>query len=146
MSFGVRGIGLGFSGVHLHHLLVDGGVDHHPRAPAELAVGREVDEHRVLVLAERVDDLGAELEDFVRHVARPAREAAPVCEDDEGEVLAWFGVEDSGFRVESLGFGIQGLGVSDFGYRVQGVECWSVGIFSQRWLWGAGCRVQGAGC
>mmetsp|Transcript_33163 Transcript_33163/g.74909 ORF Transcript_33163/g.74909 Transcript_33163/m.74909 type:complete len:951 (+) Transcript_33163:310-3162(+) len=74
--------------VHLHHLGVDGGVDDHPGAAAELAVGRDVHLDGVLVLDEGVDNHGAELEDLARHVARPAAEPTPVGEDDERQVLA----------------------------------------------------------
>merc|ERR1719393_36676 len=75
-------------GVHLHHGLVDRGVDDDPRAAAQLAVRRDVHEDRLLVVAQVVDDEGAELEDLAVHVTRAAREAAPVGEDHHGQVLA----------------------------------------------------------
>mmetsp|Transcript_32105 Transcript_32105/g.81796 ORF Transcript_32105/g.81796 Transcript_32105/m.81796 type:complete len:1343 (-) Transcript_32105:2244-6272(-) len=75
-------------GVHLHHGLVDRRVDDDPRAAAQLAVRRDVHEDRLLVVAQVVDDEGAELEDLAVHVTRAAREAAPVGEDHHGQVLA----------------------------------------------------------
>jgi hypothetical protein len=74
--------------VHLHHLLIDGGVDNNPGATTELTVGWEVDENRVLVGAESIDNHGAELEHLLVHVTGAARETTPVGEDDEGKVLA----------------------------------------------------------
>mmetsp|Transcript_49135 Transcript_49135/g.139167 ORF Transcript_49135/g.139167 Transcript_49135/m.139167 type:complete len:1351 (-) Transcript_49135:2919-6971(-) len=71
----------------LHHVRVDGRVDHDPRAAAQLGEGRDVDEDRLLERDERVDDLGAKLEDLVEHVALAAREAAPVGEDHARQVL-----------------------------------------------------------
>mmetsp|Transcript_18274 Transcript_18274/g.36935 ORF Transcript_18274/g.36935 Transcript_18274/m.36935 type:complete len:272 (-) Transcript_18274:915-1730(-) len=87
--------------VHLHHLLVDGGIDDDPRAAAQLAVWRDVGEDRVLVRAQVVDDLGAKLENLAKHVAGAAGEAAPVCKDDEREVLGGVEVGDGLGGLES---------------------------------------------
>lgn len=46
------------------HLVVDGGVDHHPGSPSQLSVGRDVHEHGVLVGHQSVHDLRAELKDL----------------------------------------------------------------------------------
>ena len=73
--------------VHLHARLVDGGVHHHPRAAAQLAVGGDVHEDGVAVDAQLVHDHRAELENLAVHVARAAREPAPVGEDDQRQVL-----------------------------------------------------------
>ena len=77
--------------VHLHHLGVDRRVDDDPRTSAQLAVGRDVHEDRVLVRAQVVHDLRAELEHLAEHVARAARKATPVGEEHHGQVLG--GVE-----------------------------------------------------
>lgn len=63
--------------------LVDGGVDDDPGAPAELAVGGDVDEDGVLVGAQRVHDLGAELEDLFFWVC------LFVCGGEVGGVGGW---------------------------------------------------------
>mmetsp|Transcript_601 Transcript_601/g.877 ORF Transcript_601/g.877 Transcript_601/m.877 type:complete len:221 (-) Transcript_601:3030-3692(-) len=75
-------------GEHLHLDRVDGGVDHHPGAASELSTWRDVHEHRVAVGAQRVHDHGAVLEDLAVHVPGAAREAPPVGEDDQRQVLA----------------------------------------------------------
>ena len=87
-------------GVHLHHLLVDRRVDHDPRAATQLAVGRDVHEDRMLVLAKVVDDVRPKLEDLAEHVAGAAREAAPVGEDHERQVLGGVEVGDGLRRLE----------------------------------------------
>mmetsp|Transcript_18949 Transcript_18949/g.55656 ORF Transcript_18949/g.55656 Transcript_18949/m.55656 type:complete len:508 (+) Transcript_18949:408-1931(+) len=86
--------------VHLHHLLVDGRVHHHPRPSTQLAVRGNVDKDGRLVLAERVDDVGAVLEHLTKHVARAAREAAPVRKDEDGQLLAVVEVVESLRRLE----------------------------------------------
>ena len=85
---------------HLHVLGVEGRVEHNPRTAAKLSVRRDVDSHRVLVLDQRIHDHRAVLEDLGEHVARAAREAAPVREDDEREVLRAVEVADRLRRLE----------------------------------------------
>jgi len=63
---------------HLFHLVVR----------AQLAARRDVDEDGLAAGDERVDDVGAVLEHLVEHVALAAREAAPVGQDEDGQVLA----------------------------------------------------------
>jgi hypothetical protein len=55
-------------GVHLHVAGVDGGVDHGPRAPAQLAVGRDVHDDGLLVGAQSVHDVRAELDHLFLHM------------------------------------------------------------------------------
>mmetsp|Transcript_30156 Transcript_30156/g.77433 ORF Transcript_30156/g.77433 Transcript_30156/m.77433 type:complete len:1026 (-) Transcript_30156:2583-5660(-) len=74
-------------GVELDAVGVDVAVHHHPRAAANLALGRDVDEHGEVVLAQGVHDHGAKLEHLARHVAGAAGEAAPVGKDHDGKVL-----------------------------------------------------------
>mmetsp|Transcript_80600 Transcript_80600/g.203804 ORF Transcript_80600/g.203804 Transcript_80600/m.203804 type:complete len:462 (-) Transcript_80600:1228-2613(-) len=81
-------------GIHLHLRRVDGRVDHHPGATTELATRGDVDEDRMLVLHQSIDDLRAKLQDLVVHVARAAREAAPIREDHQWQVLAPVEVAD----------------------------------------------------
>lgn len=81
-------------GVHLHKLGVDGRVEHDPRAAAQLGVRRKVHKQGLLVLAKRVDNVRAKLEDLVKHVALAAGKAAPVGKDEEGELLALVKVAD----------------------------------------------------
>mmetsp|Transcript_23599 Transcript_23599/g.57152 ORF Transcript_23599/g.57152 Transcript_23599/m.57152 type:complete len:394 (+) Transcript_23599:556-1737(+) len=102
--------------VHLHVGRVDRRVDHHPGAPAQLPSRRDVDEDGLLVLAEGVDDLGAELEDLAVHVAGPPRESTPVREDHQRQVLPPAEVLDGLRRLEGRvrepdlpGLGLEGL-------------------------------------
>eukprot|EP00967_Tisochrysis_lutea_P046044 scaffold55875_cov26-Tisochrysis_lutea.AAC.6 len=81
--------------VHLHHLLVNRRVNDDPRAAAELAVRRNISEDGVLVGAKVIDDVRTKLEDLAKHVAGAAREATPVGEDDEREILGRIEVSDS---------------------------------------------------
>mmetsp|Transcript_16149 Transcript_16149/g.37808 ORF Transcript_16149/g.37808 Transcript_16149/m.37808 type:complete len:274 (-) Transcript_16149:2081-2902(-) len=73
--------------VHLHLLRVDGGVNDNPRSSPQLSTRRDVDKHRMLVLDQGVDDVGSKLEHFTVHVPSATREAAPICKDDERQVL-----------------------------------------------------------
>jgi len=50
--------------------------------------GRDVHKDGLLVLAQIVDDVAAELEDFVEHIAHATAEAAPVGKDDQRQLLA----------------------------------------------------------
>lgn len=59
-----------------------------PGAAAQLGVGVNVDEHRLRVVHERVDDHRAELEHLLVHLAHAAREAAPIGENEQREALA----------------------------------------------------------
>mmetsp|Transcript_35223 Transcript_35223/g.51684 ORF Transcript_35223/g.51684 Transcript_35223/m.51684 type:complete len:266 (-) Transcript_35223:5346-6143(-) len=74
--------------VHLHHVLVDGRVDHNPRATTQLTARGNVDVDWVLVGAEGINNLGTEFEHLLVHVAGAARETTPVGENDERQVLA----------------------------------------------------------
>ena len=74
-------------GVALDLLGVDLGVDHDPRASAELTSRRDVHEDRVAVRPEVLDDEGPGLEDALEEVALASAEAAPVGHDEEGETL-----------------------------------------------------------
>eukprot|EP00965_Chrysotila_dentata_P090373 2982074-Pleurochrysis_carterae.AAC.1 len=73
--------------------------DYGGRTAAQLSVGRDVGEDGVLVRAQVVDNVRAELENLAKHVARAAREAAPVGKDDERQVL---GVVEVGNRLRRL--------------------------------------------
>mmetsp|Transcript_32537 Transcript_32537/g.76881 ORF Transcript_32537/g.76881 Transcript_32537/m.76881 type:complete len:779 (-) Transcript_32537:4324-6660(-) len=81
-------------GEHVHVRRVDLGVDDDPRAAADLAVRRDVDYDRLAELRELVDDERAELEHLLVHVLAPAREAAPVGEDEQRQALALVEVLD----------------------------------------------------
>ena len=53
---------------------VDGGVEHDPGAAAELGVRWEVDQHRLLVVAQPVHDVRTELDHLVEHVCNRKRQ------------------------------------------------------------------------
>mmetsp|Transcript_25199 Transcript_25199/g.62412 ORF Transcript_25199/g.62412 Transcript_25199/m.62412 type:complete len:221 (+) Transcript_25199:3771-4433(+) len=74
-------------GIHLHVLGVDTGVHHHPGAPAELRLGRDVHEARLPEVHQRVHNIGTELQHLFKHVPLSAREAAPVGEDHQRQLL-----------------------------------------------------------
>ena len=60
---------------------VDGGVEYDPGAAAELGVWREVDEHRLLVVAQPVHDVRTELEHLVEHVCNRNRQSVKTMVD-----------------------------------------------------------------
>eukprot|EP00050_Salpingoeca_kvevrii_P023072 m.137475 g.137475 ORF g.137475 m.137475 type:complete len:310 (+) comp9930_c0_seq1:157-1086(+) len=55
--------------IHFHGTGIDGGIDDHPCATAELTVRWNVHKHRLLVLPQIVDNHGTKLKDLVIHVA-----------------------------------------------------------------------------
>mmetsp|Transcript_4601 Transcript_4601/g.13904 ORF Transcript_4601/g.13904 Transcript_4601/m.13904 type:complete len:786 (-) Transcript_4601:4143-6500(-) len=77
-------------GVHVHLDLfrVDAGVNHDPGPSSQLGARWDVHGHGLGVLAQGVHNDGSELEDLIKHVPHPAGEAAPVCQDEEGQALA----------------------------------------------------------
>ncbi|PNY27761.1 Uncharacterized protein TCAP_02317 [Tolypocladium capitatum] len=87
-------------GVHLHGGGVDGRIDDDPRAAAQLAERRNVDKDGLLKLDQGIDDEGAVLENLVEHVALTAREASPVGQDHQRQLLAVVEVVDGLRRLE----------------------------------------------
>mmetsp|Transcript_22294 Transcript_22294/g.72301 ORF Transcript_22294/g.72301 Transcript_22294/m.72301 type:complete len:2084 (-) Transcript_22294:68-6319(-) len=67
----------------LHLVGIDGGIDHDPRAAAELAAMRNVHDDGLAVHAELVDDVRPVLENLAEHVAQPTREPSPVGKNHE---------------------------------------------------------------
>mmetsp|Transcript_9554 Transcript_9554/g.20149 ORF Transcript_9554/g.20149 Transcript_9554/m.20149 type:complete len:702 (-) Transcript_9554:71-2176(-) len=74
-------------GVHLHHALVNGRIDHHPRAASELAVRRQVNKHGLLVLPQRVHNLRAEFQHFSKHITRASAKPTPISKDHQRQLL-----------------------------------------------------------
>ena len=72
-------------GVHLHVVGVDGGVKHDPSAATELGLRREVDEHRLLVVAQPVHDVRTELDHLVEHVCNRNRQNVNIIVDSFAE-------------------------------------------------------------
>lgn len=46
------------------HLLVNGGIDHHPSTTTEFRIGRDIHKHGVLVIYQGVNDLSSELKNL----------------------------------------------------------------------------------
>ena len=83
-----------FVGVHLHVLRVDGWVNDDPRTTTEFTEGRNVNEDRLLILDESIDDVRTILENLVVHVALTTRETTPIGKNHQWELFTIVEVAD----------------------------------------------------
>mmetsp|Transcript_92510 Transcript_92510/g.211814 ORF Transcript_92510/g.211814 Transcript_92510/m.211814 type:complete len:300 (-) Transcript_92510:5046-5945(-) len=84
-----------FIRIHFHLVWVNLRVNHNPSSSTQLAMRGDVDENRMLIFNQSINDHGTIFQHLSEHVAGATGESAPVGKDDQRQIFTTVEITDS---------------------------------------------------